>query len=207
MSNHHSREAYISEIACECTGGFAKLKHFLKWKLHSFFSTTDGRGMDGASKIALSFVAAIYLGLILILCAQNAHADEISVWLTTGEWSHHNNGIRTDMHGQNPQPRYRENNTGAGIEIVTSEDTTVKVGYYANSIHKQTVYWGGTYTPLRAGPIKIGIVGAMATGYCDYIPATPIAGLIGSVDNGRVGLNVLWMPTVVIAIQLKARIF
>ena len=145
---------------------------------------------------SIEFMIAIILGILFLFCAKDSRADEESVWLTTGEWSRHN---EQDKH------HYRQNNTGVGIQYDVNSDASALVGYYENSIHRSTFYMGMTYTPWHFGNAKIGVMGAMATGYTEVIPAIPIASLYGTYEHGRFGANFYWLPTVVVAVQLKVR--
>lgn len=149
----------------------------------------------------LSFIKTHAIVLVVAMMAvfliDNSRADDESLWLTTGEWSRH---VDQDKH------QYRQNNTGIGMQYDWDKDSSVIVGYYENSIHRSTFYMGMTYTPLQFGCAKVGVIGAMATGYMELMPAVPIASLYGSYEYDRVGLNVYWLPTVVVAIQLKVKI-
>jgi hypothetical protein len=135
--------------------------------------------------------------ICFLLYHPNASADTESVWLTSGEWSRHTN---QDVH------KYRQNNTGVGLQADLSGDTSLMLGWYNNSIHRETVYMGITYTPWHVGGAKFGGVYAMVTGYAKFVPAIPIASLYGSYEYDRVGVNVYWLPSVVVAVQLKVKI-
>lgn len=153
-------------------------------------------------KNAFFLIAAVLFGLgflILSSALSPAQAEDIeSIWLTTGEWSRHTDD---DKH------HYRQNNTGIGVQFVLNEDQSVVAGYYHNSIHHETVYAGFAYTPLHIGPTKFGVIGAMATGYYQYLPAVPIGGLLASCEYEKVGVNFMWLPQVVVAIQLRFKIY
>lgn len=64
---------------------------------------------------------------------------------------------------------------------------------------------GITWTPLHVWNTKFGLAGAMATGYDKFLPAVPIGSLYGSYEYDKVGVNLFWLPSVVIAAQLKIR--
>ena len=153
-------------------------------------------------KILVEFMKAYAIGFViaLILCfiIENARADDETIWLTTGEWSRHTN---EDAH------KYRQNNTGIGLQADLNSDTSLVVGWYNNSIYHETVYMGITYTPWHVGGAKFGGMYAMVTGYNRYFPAVPIASLCGSYEYGRAGVNIIWLPSVVVAVQLKVKIF
>jgi hypothetical protein len=139
-------------------------------------------------------VIGIVLATVLTV---DARADTESVWLTSGEWSRHTN---EDVH------KYRQNNNGVGVQADLNADSSIMMGWYNNSIHRETVYMGITYTPWHIGGAKFGGVYAMVTGYAKFVPAIPIASLYGSYEYERVGVNVYWLPSVVVAVQLKWKI-
>lgn len=143
-------------------------------------------------------IAAVLFGVIALSFAHESRADAETLWLTTGEWSTHNN---QEAH------KYRQNNTGVGIEYKLDSDISMLFGYYNNSIHRESVYLGETYTPNRVGAIRLGIMGAITTGYSRVPPMVPIAGLWASYDYRGVGVSLMWLPTVVAAVQLKVRVF
>jgi len=152
----------------------------------------------------------IVLGLFMVFFVMESRADEESLWLTTGEWSRHDHN--TDCTAwTTPQCRekYRQNNTGLGIQFNLDADSSFVAGWYNNSVHRESVYMGMTYAPWHIGGAKFGVMGAMATGYTQYgfPPAIPIASLYGSYEYERFGLNMFWLPTVVVAIQLKVKVF
>ena len=65
---------------------------------------------------------------------------------------------------------------------------------------------GITWTPYYIGHAKFGAMYGMATGYDKYVPAVPIACLYGTYERKCYGINVYWLPSVVIAVQLKVKI-
>lgn len=143
----------------------------------------------------------------LIFLSLPAPADEESLWLTTGEWSRHDHNVDCPYTGVSCREKYRQNNTGVGIEYDLNADSSFVAGWYNNSIHRESVYMGMTYAPLHIGNTKLGVMGAMATGYAEMFPAVPIASIYGSYEYNRVGLNVYWLPSVVVAVQLKFKIY
>lgn len=150
-------------------------------------------------KYLAEFVKGYVIGLVLMICVLTcckAKADDEAVWLTTGEWSRHNN---EDAH------HYRQNNTGFGLQADLDEDRSLIAGWYNNSIHRETVYMGITWTPLHVGNAKLGLAGGMATGYDKFVPAVPIGSIYGSYEYERLGVNLFWLPSIVIAAQLKIR--
>lgn len=163
-------------------------------------------------RLFLTATVMLYAFLLVLLIANSAHAEEppliqpdpVNVWLTTGEWSRHNNNVDCPGPGKSCQERYRQNNTGIGLQLDMDRDYTAVAGYYHNSIRNETFYIGGAWTPLHEGRAKFGVVGAMASGYW-YTPI-PIGGLYGTYEYERVGINLMWLPSVVMAIQFKVKL-
>ena len=147
------------------------------------------------------FVFGTLVGLYLVTPAK---ADEL--WLTTGEWSRHVHDTNCPWPGAACRPKYRQNNTGIGLEVKQSVDSSVLMGYYHNSVYRETVFGGMTYTPIHYSGVSLGIVGGLATGYTDKFPAVPIGGIFSSLEYKGVGMNIYWLPNVVTAIQFKIRI-
>lgn len=93
---------------------------------------------------------------------------------------------------------YNEANHGLGIEIKDG-DLTYMLGQYKNSFRKNSNYGLIGYQPLKAetrlGKLALGLLGGGITGYPigDVVPA---AGLMGSYENGRFGLNLIATPGV-----------
>jgi hypothetical protein len=153
--------------------------------------------MDRIFKV-VTLVVAFFLVLNAALwIADDARADDEGLWLTSGEWSRH-----TDESKHN----YRQNNTGGGLQYDLSENQSIVTGYYENSVHRGTFYMGATYTPLHFYGFKVGGVFAMATGYAQFVPAVPIGGFYTAYTYQRAGINFMWLPHVVAAVQLKWRI-
>lgn len=144
--------------------------------------------------------------ILFLFFHPNAFADDETIWLTTGEWSRHNHNVNCPYAGVPCQEKYRQNNTGVGFQYDLDKDRSLVAGWYNNSVHRETVYMGMTYAPLHLGRAKFGVMGAMVTGYTEFIPAVPIASIYGSYEYERFGLNVFWLPSVVIAVQLKVKI-
>jgi hypothetical protein len=151
-------------------------------------------------KYSLFWIVAMIYGVLFLVMSSAlspAHADVESVWLTSGEWSRHTDeGIH----------HYRQNNTGVGLQVDLDADSSLVMGWYNNSVHRETVYLGGTYTPWHFGGAKLGGLYVMATGYDRYVPAVPMVGIFGSYEYEHAGINMMWLPGVVAAVQLKWRI-
>lgn len=93
---------------------------------------------------------------------------------------------------------YNESNPGIGLEYQDG-NTRFMIGNYLNSLRKNSNYGLVGYTPFNAktdvGNFSGGIVGGGITGYpmADVMPA---AGLLGSYENGKFGINLLAVPNV-----------
>ena len=107
-----------------------------------------------------------------------AHRD----WLTLSGLSHHFQPDRRD---------WREVNPGAGLEReFTGTPWTASAGYFRNSYDRNTVYLGGRWMPLAAGPFRFGAFGLVATGYPSPVLVLPTV----SAQLGRVGANLIAVP-------------
>lgn len=209
MKNHaidfHKKQAYVYDIAHRCNGGITKLKLWFQWKWHAYRLWF----VHGKTQIDLVLLTAASI-LFFVFCVGSSEAradDVVGVWLTTGEWSRHQENTNCPWKGSPCHDRYRQNNTGIGIQIDLNRDQSVVAGYYHNSIYRETVYAGMTYTPFHLGDAHFGVIGAMATGYYQYLPAVPIGGVYATYEVNGVGIGVMWLPTVVVAINLKVKIF
>ncbi len=127
----------------------------------------------------------------LALCALAARAmptlDELSSaphrdWITVSGLSHHFQPDRRD---------WREANPGAGFEReFTGTPWVATAGYFRNSYDRHTVYLGGRWMPLAAGPFRFGAFGLVATGYPSPVLVLPTV----SAQLGRVGANLIAVP-------------
>ena len=107
-----------------------------------------------------------------------AHRD----WLTLSGLSHHFQPDRRD---------WREVNPGAGLEReFTGTPWTASAGYFRNSYDRNTLYIGGRWMPLAAGPFRFGAFGLLATGYPSPVLVLPAV----SAQIGRVGANLIALP-------------
>lgn len=154
--------------------------------------------------IIVSSILAGVMMCLALLFAPTANADAESVWLTTGEWSRHDHNQSCPSDGSPCHDKYRQNNTGVGLQIDFDRDVSSVLGWYNNSIRHESVYLGMTYAPLHVGNAKFGVMGSVATGYF-YVPV-PIASVYASYESDQYGVNVFWLPDVVVAIQLKVKI-
>jgi hypothetical protein len=60
---------------------------------------------------------------------------------------------------------FNERNYGIGIRNQINRDLAFQVGYYKNSVNKDTFYSVINYTPLTVGPVAVGVFGGFASGY------------------------------------------
>ena len=95
-------------------------------------------------------LAGVVLAL-LPFCAVSAETTATH-YLTSGFVSHHAKGD------------YRENNYGIGYEIRQGR-FAYSVGYFRNSLDRDTFYGAVGYHAWTNGPVSVGLVGGLATGY------------------------------------------
>jgi Antimicrobial peptide resistance and lipid A acylation protein PagP. len=124
-------------------------------------------------------------------------------WLQTGFMSYHLD--RQQTHERN----FREQNYGIGLEHKLSENSSVSVGYYRNSIDKDSYYAAYAYQPLKAGPVKIGALAGVVTGYpLNNGGPIPMLLPLASIEGKRMGVNLTYVPKLkdvssVLALQFK----
>lgn len=160
------------------------------------------------------------LALALAMCFSAAgHAEEVavdidkpllqSVWVTSGFWSYH----------QAHRDCYNQDNKGIGFEVALNDNWALALGRYRNSVREHSRYVQAVWTPdaaqLHFGDLRVtgGIAVGVVDGYPDmrqgkFFPALlPVA----SLEYGRVGLNVTYIPTIAgrvdgaVAVQLKVK--
>lgn len=115
-----------------------------------------------------------------------------SDWITASVASYH-----FKRHGQN------ERNPGLGVELQVDERWRVMGGAYDNSASRLTAYAGGLYSLTSVGPVRVGVMGGLFTGYG---PApVPVVGPVLSIEGRAAGANVVVIPGAggVIGFQLK----
>lgn len=137
-------------------------------------------------------LVAVMLGLLLY---NSARADEL--WITSGFWSDHTN---ESAH------RYNQNNTGWGVEYKTQELSYI-AGEYDNSIFRNARYAGVVYEPWSVADINVGISGGLISGYSRKFAAVPVAAPSASFEFHGIGFNAIWVPSVVVAVQLKVKVW
>lgn len=159
------------------------------------------------------------LALALAMCLSAAgHAEEVAVeatkplqslWVTSGFWSYH----------QAHRDYYNQDNKGIGFEAAFNDNWSLALGRYRNSVREHSRYVQAVWTPdvaqVRFGELRVtgGIAFGLVDGYPDmrqgkFFPALlPVA----SLEYGRVGLNVTYIPTIAgrvdgaVAVQLKVK--
>lgn len=144
------------------------------------------------------------------LAADGAAAKRLEAWINPGLYSRHFDRDLT----------LRENNYGAGVELVSGREHGVMLGVYRNSNDRHTRYVGYIWRPLQWGPddglrAGAGVIVAAFDGYPlmrdgGWFPALlPVV----SVEYKRVGVNFTIVPGYkdrlhgAIAVQAKLRVW
>lgn len=101
-----------------------------------------------------------------------------------------------------------EVNPGLGLEVPYREVRLVG-GEYRNSFERTSWYAGATWTPLRAGPVRAGLIGGAITGYTRH-PVLPMVLPTVQLEGDRVGANVFYAPRIkdgssVVGLQVKLK--
>lgn len=143
--------------------------------------------------------------VFFLLLPQIGRGDDFSMsegntnqlWVTSGMWSRHNN---------EDHYHYRQNNTGLGLAYETPKYTFV-VGEYDNSIKQHSDYFGVMHTPLKIGPVKIGYFAGLISGYTKNVKFFPMAAPMATYEYKGIGINFIWVPSVVAAVQLKIKVW
>lgn len=127
--------------------------------------------------------------LALLVLAPSAAAE---TWIALSGVSYH-------FHRDKPR---NELNVGVGIEYAASPRWRLVAGMYHNSNYQTSTYAGAFYSPWQVGRARFGTVLGIVTGYSQPLPlAIPAAAW-----EGRAwGVNVTWVPGVVMATQVKLR--
>lgn len=105
---------------------------------------------------------------------------------------------------------WNEANTGIGVRHETSENTSVQVGVYRNSIDRTSAYVVGDWTPIGVGPVRVGAFAGAATGY-ERFKVAPVGGLVARVMGERYGVTFRAAPKVsgysaaVVTVELNIR--
>ena len=132
------------------------------------------------------------------------------VWVASGFLSYH---VRN-------RDQYRQGNSGIGAEWRFARQWQLNAGHYNNSVGRASNYFQVGWMPLNLGAddgwrLRAGASLGVVNGYPNarnggYFPTlVPVL----SVEWKRVGMNVVYIPTVggrvdgAVALQLKARVF
>lgn len=125
-------------------------------------------------KAAINWAAALALSIV-ILAPTAARAEAA---LILHGVSHH-----LDKR-QHPDGRdWNERNTGAGLRWEFTPQAAAQVGFYANSMDRQSAYVLGDFTPWQIGPVRVGGFAGVVTGYT--MPIMPMAGAVALIGAGR----------------------
>jgi hypothetical protein len=160
-------------------------------------------------------LVAAALGLCLAVPSHAADDDAGGLWLTSGFWSKHTSNRKAPRQGWN------ESNTGLGVEYVFDAHWRLAGGVYENSVYRESRYaqivWTPALTSWRHDGMRL-TLGA-AVGAVDGYPrmnggrAAPTLLPVASIENGRFGANLSYIPSVVgqasgaYAIQFKFKLF
>ena len=137
------------------------------------------------------------LPVLALLFAAPLHAQN-NLWVTSGFVSKH-------THQQEVR---NEKNTGLGLEYSLSPTWAISGGFYKNSVYQRSRYLQAVWTPLEAGPVKIGLAMGVVNGYPNkgYFPT-----LLPVLSVGY--MNMTYIPSVgksvegAFALQLKVKIW
>lgn len=103
--------------------------------------------------------------------------------------------------------KFEQHNYGLGFEAATRfARLSVIGGAYENSFRKVSAYAGGAWTPLGLGPLNVGGILGLVTGYHQRVALLPTA----QFEHGRFGANVFYVPKLgddcaVLGFQVKGR--
>jgi hypothetical protein len=142
--------------------------------------------------------------------AGDATGFKQEVWVASGFLSYH---VKN-------RDRYRQGNSGIGAEWRFARQWQLNAGHYNNSVGHDSNYFQVGWMPLAFGAddgwrVRAGASVGVVNGYPNarnggYFPTlVPVL----SVEWKRVGMNVVYIPTVggrvdgAVALQLKARVF
>ena len=142
------------------------------------------------------------MSAFLILAAlfpQTAQAEEPSVWVMSGMWS---------VHPNEDYYHYNQKNSGWGLAYEDHDhDHTYIVGDYFNSVRQDSKYIGMIHDPWSVGPVRFGYMAGLISGYSTSPRYIPVAAPMASYEYRGIGLNFVWVPSVVVAVQLKVKVW
>jgi hypothetical protein len=146
-------------------------------------------------------LAVIGCGLLIFL-ALTARVARADTWAVASVASYHTD---RDAH-------YNERNGGLGIEHDIADNARLIAGFYRNSLYRESMYLGATFTPLHVTDhIRVGVIAAFVTGYnINDGNAVPMAALLVQVEGERVGINLGAIPRSVaspglVGLQIKVK--
>lgn len=152
--------------------------------------------MDTPGVIA-SALLALLVGFLMGSC--EANADD--TWASATLASYH-----TNRHAE-----HNERNWGLGVERNWTGSWRAVGGAYDNSYSRLSIYGGGLYLRPFAGPVKLGGLVGISTGYDRVVgPFAPVAMPIIAIEGKQFGVNIGIMPSLkhgigVIGLQVKTR--
>ena len=141
-------------------------------------------------------ILILYILILLTTGIHDAKAGEL--WLTTGMWSQHPN--QDHYH-------YNQTNYGIGLAYEVNPNLTYVVGEYENSLYQNSKYFGITNETYRIGDMHVGYLAGFVSGYTKTPKFQPMVAPMASYEYRGVGINLIWIPSVVTAIQLKVKVF
>ncbi|MBX9938322.1 MAG: hypothetical protein K2Y32_03685 [Candidatus Obscuribacterales bacterium] len=122
-------------------------------------------------------------------------------WLQLGALSYH----------QNREANYRETNYGIGILRRLDDQSAFAVGYYRNSLDKDSFYAAYHYTPYELGPVKLGMQVGAISGYkaLKGLP-TPMLLPLATIEGKHIAADITCIPPIgtvsaVCAAQLRVK--
>ena len=139
---------------------------------------------------------SLYMVLAAIFPRQ-AQAEEPTLWITSGMWSQHPN---------EDHYHYNQTNYGWGLAYENGNHTWV-AGRYDNSLNQDSKYIGVINQPWRYRDLRFGYLAGFVSGYTKTPKFQMAVAPVVSYEYQNVGFNVIWVPSVVIAVQVKVKVF
>lgn len=149
-----------------------------------------------ATRLKRFGLSAWLVAAAAMFCCNAAHAGESSLWLTTGFRS---------WHPHESQAHFRQENIGIGLALQIPHDLSVVGGTYVDSDNRRSNYLALMYQPLHLGDLHFGALAGVVTGYTPGRLSKAIVPM-ASYQYRWAGLNVLWYPGKVAALELKLRV-
>lgn len=143
--------------------------------------------------VASIYFALFFFAVAAVFCGLFSAAAHAETWVSVMGASYH-----TDR-----AAGYNETNPGIGIEQGDANLRAV-LGYYRNSLSRDTFYLGLSHTPIRIGGIGIGYTAGLASGYPNQAPL--FVGALVSYERSGYGVNLIAAPALpgtVFTIQFK----